>query len=182
MMKPFHCNVTCFGRSTWPLTWIKWRLWTSFVKPGTHFGTILAFVLADRHVLHKCLSKKSSKGPLKVPQRLRPHHLQGTIPLSLSLSWWRRPLITSHHSELLFLYSTNDHVVPTDGAKVLMQFFGPVTWHHQRRPLRPRLGLQNQKGPPGVGRRGLLRRSSQSSVYIEKREREREREREISRR
>jgi hypothetical protein len=61
---------------------------------------------------------------------------------------------------------------------MLRQFFGPVTWHHQRRPIRPRLGLQNKKGPPGIGRGGLLRRSSQSSVYIEKRERERERERE----
>jgi hypothetical protein len=60
---------------------------------------------------------------------------------------------------------------------MLRQFFGPVMWHHQRRPLRPRLGLQNKKGPPGIGRGGLLRRSSQSSVYIEKRERERERER-----
>jgi hypothetical protein len=63
-------------------------------------------------------------------------------------------------------------------SKLLMQFFGPVTWHHQERPLRPCLSLQNKKGLPGVGPRGLLRRSSQSSAYLEKRERERERERE----
>jgi hypothetical protein len=60
-------------------------------------------------------------------------------------------------------------------SNLLMQFFGPVTWHHQRRPFRPRLGLQNKKSPPGVVRRNLLQRSSQSSVCIERRERERER-------
>jgi hypothetical protein len=78
---------------------------------------------------------------------------------------------------LSFCFFKNDNVVPTDGAKVLMQFFGPVTWHHQRRPLRPRLGLQNKKGLPGVHRRSLLRRSSQPSVCMERREKEREEER-----
>jgi hypothetical protein len=34
--------------------------------------------------------------------------------------------------------------------------FEPVTWHHQGRPLRPRLDLQNKKGLPRVGRRSLL--------------------------
>jgi hypothetical protein len=51
------------------------------------------------------------------------------------------------------------------------ELFGPVTWHHQRRPLRPRLGLQNKKDPPEVGRRSLLRRLSQSSVCMKWRER-----------
>jgi len=40
-------------------------------------------------------------------------------------------------------------------------------------------GLQNRKDPPGVGRRSLLRRSSQSSVCKKRRERERERERDL---
>jgi hypothetical protein len=40
--------------------------------------------------------------------------------------------------------------------------------------LRLELGLQNKKGSPGVGRRSLLRRSSQSSVSYGKRARERE--------
>lgn len=53
--------------------------------------------------------------------------------------------------------------------------FGPVTWHDQRRPLCPRHDLQNKKGSLGVGRWGLLRRSSPSNVYIEKRERESDR-------
>jgi hypothetical protein len=39
------------------------------------------------------------------------------------------------------------------------------------------LGLQNKKGPSGVGRRSLRRRSSQSSVYMKRRERERENDR-----
>jgi hypothetical protein len=47
--------------------------------------------------------------------------------------------------------------------------------------LRSCLGLQNKKDPPEVGRRSLLRRSSQSSVYMKRRERERERERELER-
>jgi len=36
-------------------------------------------------------------------------------------------------------------------------------------------GLQNKKDPPGVGRRSLLRRSSQSNVYVKRGEEERER-------
>jgi hypothetical protein len=47
--------------------------------------------------------------------------------------------------------------------------------------LRLCLGLQNKKDPPGVGRRSLLRRSSQSSVCMKRRERERERARENNR-
>jgi hypothetical protein len=61
-------------------------------------------------------------------------------------------------------------------APIVDDIFGPVTWHHQRRPSSPCLGLQNKKDPPGLGRRNLLQRSSQSSVFKERREREGERE------
>lgn len=60
-------------------------------------------------------------------------------------------------------------------ARILIvdAIFGPVTWHDQRRPLCPRHDLQNKKGPPGVGRLSLLRRSSQSNIsYREERKRE----------
>jgi hypothetical protein len=103
-------------------------------------------------------------------------------------------LLFGLHSGSVIITSLKD-ILRTEGFKglyrglsstlvallLLMIFFGPVTWHHQRRPLRPRLGLQNKKGPPGVGRRSLLLRSSQSSVCKERREREGERARENNR-
>jgi hypothetical protein len=49
-----------------------------------------------------------------------------------SFSWWRRPLITSHHSGLVFLYERPRRFPQT--APIVVDVFEPVTWHHQRRP------------------------------------------------
>jgi len=47
--------------------------------------------------------------------------------------------------------------------------------------LHPRLDLQDNKDPPGGGRRSLLRRSSQSNIYVKRGDRERVKERESKR-
>lgn len=85
----------------------------------------------------------------------------GSKSAPLALSQWRRPLTIRHHSEFLFLYERprRSH----RRRQLLMQFlFGDVA--SSEMSFRSCLSLQNKKDPLGVGRRSLLRRSSQSNV------------------
>jgi len=72
---------------------------------------------------------------------------------------------------LSFCFCMNDHVVPTDGANCWWYFWtDDMAWSETS--FLPRVGLQNRKDPPGVGRRSLLQRSSQSSIYVKRGDRE----------